>query len=187
MRAILVLSFAISTALVSSAAFAAGDKPAKPTQNFIRILPAPAASVPVTPVKLQQPATRQIVPEAAASQPAPQADPVPAPAPVPPVAKLTGTETPEVTGDLQAEIPDAATPKVEQPAPPAGADEPADAQALIQADAASAPKADDQAATAEPVAAPAPVRKKLARVYAQEEQAYDGFVSQSYGYNDGCE
>ena len=197
MRTTFVISFALAAAFASSTAFAAGDTPAKPVQNFIRILPPaePAASVPVTPVKLQTPATRQIVPEAAAPQPAPQANFVPAPAPTPPVAKLTGTDAPEVTGDLQAETPDAATPPaptVEQPAPPAAIEKPADAQALIQGDAAPAPKAEVQAAPAPgpvepaPAAAPVPV-KKVVRVYAQEEPAYDGYAGQDYGYNDGCE
>jgi len=197
MRTTFVISFALAAAFASSTAFAAGDTPAKPVQNFIRVLP-PTAAVPATPIKLQLPATRQIVPEAATSQPSPQANfapppaptPVPGPAPALPAPPQTASDTPDAGDDLQAEAPDTATPpsaKIEQPAPPASVEKPADAQALIQGDAAPAPQADDQAAPVEPAApeaAPAPVKKKLVQGYVQEEPAYGG---QGYGYADDCE
>ena len=75
MRALFVLSFALTTAIVSTSAFAAGEGTTKPTQNLIRILPAPkpAVSAPVVQIKQdlpiaqpQKPATAQFV------QPAPK-------------------------------------------------------------------------------------------------------------------
>ena len=143
MRAILAISFLVTTALVSTAALAADDGAGKPAQNLIRVLPAskPAVSAQATPVKQVLPATRQIVPEAntapqtqliqSALPPQPAPAPVAAPAPVqvaPPVAPpaaaagtpaaaptLAASDVPDVTGTLQADTPAAAAPV----APPA--------------------------------------------------------------------
>ena len=97
MRAILILSFAVTTAIVSTSAFAAGEGTTKPAQNLIRILPAPkpVVSAPVVQIKQDLPVTRQIVPEAAGPDPVPQA-----PAPIPAV-KAAAPAVPELTGTLR--------------------------------------------------------------------------------------
>jgi len=189
MRAILILSFAVTTAIVSTSAFAAGEGTTKPAQNLIRILPAPkpVVSAPVVQIKQGLPVTRQIVPEAAGPDPVPQA-----PAPIPAV-KAAAPAVPELTGTLRPEVPTAAAaaPPADQPVEPKIAEKPADAPQLVEGDAAPAPQAEEQAA---PQPAPvAPIltvkpRKKFVRYYKPRVRYYQPRVrySSSYGYG-GCE
>ena len=150
-------------------------KPQAPaTVQFVQPAPKPVASLPVVQVKQDLPVKRQIVPEAADPQPVPQA--------VAPAPKLAATEAPQAAEAPQTEAPVAAP--VAPPVEPKVAEKPADAQQLIEGDAAQAPKVEEQAAPA-PVAPTVTVkpRKKIVRYYYQQED--DGYAAEddySYSY-----
>ena len=162
--------------------------PKAPAQNlFVQPAPKPVVSAPVTQIKQDLPASRQIVPEASPTQETQQFQATPAPAP-----KLAAGDVPAVTGTLQAEVPAAGAPAAPPAATPQVAEKPADAQQLIQGDAApaAAPQADAQAAPQ-----PAPVAptvsakpKKIVRYYQQDDYAQDDYGYQPqvrYSYDSG--
>jgi hypothetical protein len=208
MRAILVLSLAATTAIVSATAFAAGEdqdilkRRAGGGQEFVQPTVKPVGQTPRAnplvrpPVQTGAPPLKtQFAPPVGPKPPAPvdqvqQALPLnrqigvegPPPqtiAPAPAPETAT-TEPAEPTDTLQAEAPAAAP--VAPPVEPKAAEKPADAQQPIEGDAAAAPKADEEAAPAEaPRTEPVKPREDYARDDdPQEDDEY--FAEDDDGY-----
>ena len=204
MRAILVLSLAATTAIVSATAFAAGEdqdilkRRAGDGQQFVQPTVRPVGQTPRfnplvrPPVQTGAPPLKTEFAPPVGPKPQAPADQVqqdlplnrqigvegPQPQTVAPAPapETTTTEPAEPTDTLQAEAP--AAPPVE----PKAAEKPADAQQPIEGDAAAAPKADEQAGPAEaPQTEPVKPREKYARDYDQEEDE-EYFAEDNDGY-----